>query len=123
MNSSDWWANENECSDSEGKRLRSSVKFRVGEEGPEGMAIDAVRELGNVRVIEPDRGPIEAFREEDSEEGSVGGRTGGNCRMRLRPEAPSPCSCSVMTGDLIEEAGQPSMTLYVHNVHRHRHRH
>jgi hypothetical protein len=54
MNSSDWWANENECSDSDGNRLRSSVKFRVGEEGPEGMAIDVDRELGNVRVIEPD---------------------------------------------------------------------
>jgi hypothetical protein len=103
MNSSDWWANEKECSDSDGKRLRSSVKFRVGEEGPEGMAKDAVRAFGNVRLIEPDRGPTEGFREEDSEEGMVGTLRGGCCRIRRRPDVPSPCSCSVMTGDLMED--------------------
>lgn len=79
------------------------MKFSVGEEGPEGMTNDAVRELGNVRLIEPDRGPTEGLREEDSDEGMVGTRGGGCCRIRRRPDAPRPCSCSVMTGDLIED--------------------
>jgi hypothetical protein len=103
MNSSDWWANENECKDSEGNLVRSSVKFSVGEEGPDGMSIDPVLELGNVRAIEPDRGATEAFRDDDSDEGIVGARGGGCCRIRRRPEAPRPCSCSVTTGDLREE--------------------
>ena len=76
------------------------------------MVIDPVRELGSVsRVIEPDRGPIDAFREDDSEEGSVGARLRGSCRIRRNPEAPSPCSCSVMMGDLSEDYSQPSVTL------------
>lgn len=76
---------ENECKDSEGNRDRSSVKFRVGDEGPEGIAIDADRELGKWSVIEPFRGPTEGFREEASEEGTVGALLGGCCRIRLRP--------------------------------------
>ena len=103
MNSSDWWANENECKDSEGNLVRSSVKLRVGEEGPDGIIIDAVLEMGNVRFIEPDRGPTDVFRDDDSDEGIVGARGGGSCRIRRRPDAPRPCSCSVMTEDLDEE--------------------
>lgn len=106
MKSSDWWANEKECRDSDGNRERSSVKFSVGEDGPEVMARDADRVGGSVRVIEPDRGPTEGLREEDPEEGNVGARGGGCCRIRRRPDAPRPCSCSVMTGDLIEELSQ-----------------
>ena len=78
------------------------MKFSVGEEGPEGTAIDCVLEFDSVRVIEADRGPTDALREEDSDEGMVGARGGGCCRIRLRPDAPSPCSCSVMTGDLVK---------------------
>ncbi len=33
----DGWANENECSDSDGNLVRSSVKFMVGDEGPVDM--------------------------------------------------------------------------------------
>ena len=62
--------------------------------------MEAAREFGMLRVMEPDLGPTDAFREEDSEEGTVGARRGGCCRIRLRPEAPRPCSCSVMMGDL-----------------------
>lgn len=100
MKSSDWWANEKECSDSEGYRVRSSVKFRVGEEGPEVFAKDGVRGVGRVRVMEPERGPRDGLREDEPEEGKVGARGGGCCRMRRKPDAPSPWSCSVMTGDL-----------------------
>ena len=77
------------------------MKFRVGEEGPGVRAIDCLLEFDSVSVIEADRGPTEALREEDSDEGIVGARGGGCCRIRLRPDAPSPWSCSVMTGDLI----------------------
>ncbi len=50
------------------------MKFKVGEPGPDGIIIDDVR----VRVMEPDRGPAEALREDTSEEdGSVGARNGG----------------------------------------------
>ena len=38
MWSSDWWANEKECSDSDGKRERSSVK--AGELGPADSGIE-----------------------------------------------------------------------------------
>ena len=100
MNSSDWCAKEKECKDSDGNRLKSSVKFKVGEDGPEGIAIEALREFGNDKVIDPDRGPTEGFREEDSDDGRVATLDGGCCRIRLRPEAPKPCSCSVITGDL-----------------------
>lgn len=63
--------------------------------------MEPARDGGNVRVIELDRGPTDVFREEDSDGGSVGARAGGCCRIRRSPEAPSPCSCSVMTGDLM----------------------
>ena len=86
--------------------MRSSVKFNVGEDGPEVMAKEGVRGVGSARVIEPVRGPMEGLREDDPEEGNVGARGGGCCRIRRRPDAPSPCSCSVMTGDLGGECGQ-----------------
>lgn len=76
------------------------MKFKVGEEGPEGIAIDDIREFDNERVIEPDLGPTEGAREDDSEGGSVGARAGGCCRIRLRPLTPKPCSWSVIIGDL-----------------------
>jgi hypothetical protein len=74
------------------------VKFKVGEEGPEDMAIEAVR-LGKLSVMEPDRGPTEGFREDEVEDGRVGARA-GCCRIRRNPDAPSPCSCSAIIGDL-----------------------
>ena len=101
MNSSDWCANEKECNDSEGNLVKSSVKFNVGDEGPDVKAIEPARVGGNVRVIELDRGPMDGFREDASEGGSVGTRAEGCCRIRRKPEAPRPCSCSVMTGDLV----------------------
>lgn len=79
--------------------MRSSVKGRVGEEGPEGIATEAAR-LGKGRVMELDRAPVDGALEELSEIGRVGAR-GSCCRIRLRPEAPSPCSCSVTMGDLV----------------------
>lgn len=45
------------------------MKFNGGEAGPGGMIIDDER----VKVREPDRGPMDALREDDSEDGSVGG--------------------------------------------------
>ena len=82
------------------------MTLRVGEEGPEDKAIETALDFGKLSVIEPDRGPTDAFREDDSEEGIVGARTGGCCRMRLKPEAPRPCSCSVMMGDLYKNLSQ-----------------
>lgn len=70
----------------------------TGEDGPEGIAIVAARP-GKGRVIELDRALTEAALEEFSEEGRVGA-LGSCCRIRLKPEAPSPCSCSVTMGDL-----------------------
>lgn len=60
MNSSDWWAKEKECKDSEGNRLRSSLKFREGDDGPDwrpgdgrnAMFID--EDLGVAPGLEPD---------------------------------------------------------------------
>jgi hypothetical protein len=79
------------------------VKFKVGEEGPEVIAMEPDRGFGSVRVIELDRGPTEGLREEDPEDGIVGVR--GCWRILLKPDVPSPCSCSVMTGDLMERFG------------------
>ena len=92
------------------------MKLRVGEEGPEEIAMEAAREFEKLSVIDPDRGPTDAFREDDSEEGRVGARRGGCWRIRLRPDAPSPCSCSVMIGDLIEEFESTSETVYPHQA-------
>ena len=93
--SSDWWANEKECKDSEGKRVRSSLKLNGGDEGPPEVN---VREEGRLRVIEDD---LEGIENDDSgEDGNVGVRAGGCCRIRRRPDTPKPCSCSGMIGDL-----------------------
>lgn len=73
MNSSDWCAKEKECRDSDGKRLRSSVKFNVGDEGPEGIAMEDARESAKESVMEPGA-TREAFREDAMEDGSVGAR-------------------------------------------------
>lgn len=94
--------------------MRSSVKFNVGEDGPEFSASEGVLGVGRARVMEPDRGPTDGLRDEEPEEGNVGARGGGCCRMRRRPDAPNPCSCSVMTGDLVEDCGQHvSIHIYV----------
>lgn len=102
MNSSDWCAKEKECNDSEGNRLRSSVKFKEGDVGPGGMAIEVDRGFGKERVMELDLGPIEGFRDDDPELGATGVLGSGCWRIRRRPEAPRPCSCSVIIGDLEE---------------------
>jgi hypothetical protein len=100
MNSSDWCAKEKECNDSDGNRVRSSVNI-VGEAGPGDKAPEELfREPGSVRLIEFERGAIDAARDELVEGGRVGARGGGCCRIRRRPDAPRPCSCSVITGDL-----------------------
>jgi hypothetical protein len=51
--SSDWWANENECSDSEGKRDRSSEK--LGDDGPAGSGMAFALESINVMDVERER--------------------------------------------------------------------
>lgn len=54
-----------------------------------------------LRVIDFDKGPTEAVREDEPEDGTVGFREVGCCRMRLKPDAPRPWSWSVvMIGDL-----------------------
>lgn len=79
------------------------MKFNVGEAGPGDKAPDEpFRELGVVRLTELDRGAIEPALDELVEIGSVGARGGGCCRILLKPEAPRPCSCSVMMADLID---------------------
>ena len=92
------------------------MKLRVGEDGPEIIAIDAEPEFGKDEVMELERGPSEGSREEDSEEGIVGTREGGCCRIRLSPDAPRPCSCSVIIGDLREEHSQLSVTAAMWNT-------
>lgn len=96
MDSSEGWAKENEWRDSEGNLDRSSPKLIVGEEGPEAVIVDADRDFESERVIELDRGPTEWVRDDDPEDP----RAGGCWRIRRRPEAPSPCSCSAMWGVL-----------------------
>ena len=78
------------------------MKFRVGEDGPDGKAIEPEREFDKERVVMEDdrRGPREGFREVDPEVELAVPRERGCCRIRRRPEAPRPCSCSVKTGDL-----------------------
>lgn len=97
MKSSDWWAKEKECSDSDGKRDRSSVK--LGEAGPgdngvcwpDGNIIDM--EVGLARLVE-------GLRDDAAEFGRVGARIGWFWRILRRPDRPSPWSWSVMRGDL-----------------------
>jgi hypothetical protein len=88
----------------------------VGDDGAGGRDALGARELGKLRVVETDRGPVDGFLEEDPEEGSVVVRGGGCCRIRLRPEAPRPCSCSVMMGDLMEELKSAPTTIRSHQA-------
>jgi hypothetical protein len=75
----------------------------VGEAGPGDKAPEELfRELGSVRLIELERGATDVARDELAEGGRVGARGGGCCRIRRRPDAPRPCSCSVITGDLTD---------------------
>ncbi len=95
--SSAWWAKEKECSDSVGKRERSSEK--LGDAGPaekEESGAGAVTLALN--DVERERVTTEGLRDEALEFGMVGLREGGCCRMRRRPESPRPCSWSV-TGE------------------------
>lgn len=48
MKSSDCVANENECRDSVGKRVRSSPKVSVGEPGTDGVDVEGCLETGGV---------------------------------------------------------------------------
>lgn len=94
IKSSDWWAKEKECKDSEGKRVRSSVK--VGLLGPGVSALSVPYELfleleGRSNTIELARG-TEGVLDEASEDGIVGSREGGCCLILRRPDAPRPCS-------------------------------
>jgi hypothetical protein len=83
-----------------GKRLRSSMVLMAGDTGPDGAPRDTDRSKGMSRFIELDR-----------EGGAVvlpplpgdGPRLRvGACRIRRRPDSPSPCSpgCSGIIGDL-----------------------
>jgi hypothetical protein len=90
IRSSDWWANEKEWSDSEGKRERSSVK--VGEVGHG----DSGTECSSNMVVETDL--VRELREDVwlEEEGMVGARIGLCCwRIRRSPDMPKPWSWSV----------------------------
>ena len=91
MSSSDCVANENECNDSEGKRVRSSPKDMIGEGGAEGPEPEGRLEDGGVICSD------DARCEARPEPGSLGA---GCWRIRRRPEAPRPCSCSGLMGDL-----------------------
>lgn len=98
MKSSDWWANENECRDSEGNLVRSSPKD--GELGP--GEIGTCPACESMAESEADRDILrEGLRDDAAVEGTVGGRKGACWRIRRSPEGPSPWSCSVMTGDLV----------------------
>lgn len=54
MNSSDCVAKENECKDSEGKRVRSSPKAKVGDPGTDGAEVEGCRETGGVAMLSED---------------------------------------------------------------------
>jgi hypothetical protein len=90
MNSSDCVAKENECRDSEGKRVRSSPKAKVGDPGAVGADSEGCLDTGGVAMFN------EAAR------WFVCNCLGPGCwRMRRRPEDPRPCSCSGTMGDLV----------------------
>ena len=79
--------------------MRSSVNCRDGDEGPAELKPFVASEP---RFIEDDR--MGGTRGVEGEEGIVGAREGardvGCCRIRRKPDMPSPCSCSEMMGDL-----------------------
>ena len=90
INSSDWVAKENECSDSEGKRDRSSPKAKVGEAGAVGVDSEGCLDAGGVLMFsEVARCVVDSCL------------WLGCWRMRRSPEDPRPCSCSGTMGDLM----------------------
>lgn len=99
MNSSDCVANENEWSDSEGKRVRSSPKAKVGDPGTEGAASEGCRDTGGVLMLS------EVLR---WVEGSC---LGAGCRIRRNPDVREPCSCSGTMGDLVIRSSWPASKL------------
>lgn len=87
MKSSDWWAKEKECSDSDGNRVRSSPN--VGDVGPGEVGIWLAYE--SMAESEADRLMLrDGLRDDAAVEGTVGGRKGACWRIRRRPEGPSP---------------------------------
>ena len=95
MNSSDCVANENECKDSDGKRVKSSPIANVGDGGAEGEDPEGRLDTGGVAMFS------------DVARWVVGGRREPGCwRMRRSPDDPRPCSCSGTIGDL-EQLRQP----------------
>lgn len=80
-----WCANENECRDSEGNRLRSSPNGIAGEAGPEGRDREAFRELA-----------AEELADRISNAGRVG--EGGLCAVLMRRKPLS--RSAVKMGDL-----------------------
>jgi hypothetical protein len=74
-NSSDWCAKENECSDSVGKRDKSSVK--LGDVGPplNGKVLEAASMA--LMEVERDKATTDGLRDEEFELGKVGVLEGG----------------------------------------------
>lgn len=69
--------------------MRSSPKVSVGEWGVDGADPEGCRDTGGVILSEAAR--------------CADGSRGPGCwRMRRRPEAPKPCSCSGRMGDLAD---------------------
>lgn len=102
MNSSDCVANENEWSDSEGKRERSSPKAKVGEPGAVGVDSEGCLDTGGVLMFsEAARWDVESCL------------WLGCWRMRRRPDDPRPCSCSGTMGDL----EQTRQLFFLHTHH------
>lgn len=74
MKSSDWWAKEKECKDSEGNRERSSEK--LGEAGPLDSTLEVLDSMAvNEGVRE--RATTEGLRDGAAEPQMVGFRDGG----------------------------------------------
>lgn len=91
--SSDWWAKEKECNDSEGKRERSSEK--LGDDGWELNGMPGGFASSVVIDVDLDR-PMEELLEGAAE----GAREDGCCRIRRNPDRPRPWSWSVTMEDL-----------------------
>jgi hypothetical protein len=90
--SAEWCAKENECNDSDGNRLKSSVKFMVGDEGPDIAPVELFLDSGEREIaIDADLGPMDGALDEFVEE-IVATRGGGCWRILLKPEIPRLCS-------------------------------
>jgi len=79
------------------------------------MLPDDARWPDNCSEREPDRGPIEAFREDASDEGTVEILDPGCCRILLKPDTPVPCSCSAMA---FLEVMSESCSASLHPLHQ-----